>query len=103
MHRPRRCMTQILAFDTCSVFGGCSACCIITCQSVTSTLTRRRGGTVEQIKRRQSVLEAAIKVHLSARLAYEQAERLGACVGEVVFEHRRRAIPVSTLLIPGGL
>jgi hypothetical protein len=64
---------------------------------------RRRGGTVEQIKRRQSVLEAAIKVHLSARLAYEQAERLGAYVGEAVFEHRRRAIPVSTLLTPGGL
>jgi hypothetical protein len=60
---------------------------------------RRRGGTVEQIKRRQSVLEAAIKVHLSARLAYEQAERLGAYVGEAVFEHRRRAIPVSTLLV----
>jgi hypothetical protein len=39
----------------------------------------------------------------SARLAYEQAERLGAYVGEAVFEHRRRAIPVSTLLTPGGL
>jgi hypothetical protein len=33
----------------------------------------------------------------------EQAERFGAYVGEAVSEHRRRAIPVSTLLTPGGL
>jgi hypothetical protein len=49
------------------------------------------------------VSEAAIKAHLSARLAYEQAERLSAYVGEAVFEHRRQANPVSTLLKPGGL
>jgi hypothetical protein len=64
---------------------------------------RRRGGTVEQIKRRQSVFEAAIKVHLSARLAYEQAERLGAYIGDAVHKYHRRATPVSTLLTPGGL
>jgi hypothetical protein len=64
---------------------------------------RRRGGTVEQIKRRQSVLETAIKVHLSARLAFEQAERLGAYVGDAVHKYHRMATPVSTLLTPGGL
>jgi hypothetical protein len=64
---------------------------------------RRRGGTVEQIKRRQSVLEAAIKVHLSARLAFAQAERLGAYVGDAVHKYHRRATPVPTLLTPGGL
>jgi hypothetical protein len=64
---------------------------------------RRSKGTVKQIKRRQSVIEAAIKAHLSACLSYEQAERLGAYVGEAVFEHCRRGIPVSTLLTPGGL
>eukprot|EP00953_Heterococcus_sp_UTEX-ZZ885_P015545 8748-Heterococcus_DN1.PRE.3 len=62
----------------------------------------RKRRAKKRIKRRQSVLEAAIQVHLSARLAYEQAERLGAYVGEAVFEHRRRAIPMSTLLTPGA-
>jgi hypothetical protein len=64
---------------------------------------RRRRGTTEQVKRRQAVIEAAIKTHLSARLALEQAERLGAYVGEAVYLHKRRATPVSTLLTPGGL
>jgi hypothetical protein len=64
---------------------------------------RRRGGTVEQIKRRQSVIEEVIKVQLSARLAYEQVERLGAYVGDAVHKYRRRATPVSTLLTAGGL
>jgi hypothetical protein len=64
---------------------------------------RRRRGTTDQIKRRQAVIEAAIKAHLSARLALEQTERLGAYVGEVVYKEHRRATPVSTLLTPGGL
>jgi hypothetical protein len=40
---------------------------------------------------------------LSACVAYEQVERLGAYVGEALFVHRGRLIPVSTPLASGGL